>query len=217
MQIELKRIAFSEQLSEETLAFSADVYINGYKAGYASNNGHGGSTDYRSYDEKGRSLINEAEKYCKSLPPEVSEDIVIDGKPMVTEMTLEYFIDNLIQKHVENKALKAFNQKIDKYAKNGIVYGIENVEFGTVKFAHRSIEELLNKPEGQELLKRTIINSVLPELHANPGYKILNKNIPQDIIDSAILHGKNAQLIKQKKREIKPPDKPGKQRSAKRK
>lgn len=47
MKIELKKIHFSEQLSEETHAFTANIYINGTHAGYAKNNGRGGATYYQ--------------------------------------------------------------------------------------------------------------------------------------------------------------------------
>jgi hypothetical protein len=44
MKVELKRLQISERLSKETIAFAADVWINGKKAGYAENEGHGGNT-----------------------------------------------------------------------------------------------------------------------------------------------------------------------------
>lgn len=205
MQIELKKISVSERLSEETLAFTADLYINRYKAGFTSNNGHGGSTDYSHYDDKGRSLIKAAEEYCKSLPPDVHADILVDGKPMVIDMTLESFIDNLVGKHMEEKSTKAFNRKLDKHAETGIVYGIENKEFRVVKFLSRSIAELLSTDQGKDILKMTIVRKVLPEMQQKPEYKILNKNIPQDLTDSAMLLSPIIQLAKQKEREIKPP------------
>jgi hypothetical protein len=204
MQIELKRISVSMRLSEETVAFVADLYINRYKAGYASNHGRGDSTDYISYDAKGRTLIKAAEEYCQSLPPEVQSDVVIDGKPMVIAMTLEYFIDKLLSKHLDDKSLKAFNRKLDKQAETGIVYGIENKEFRTMKFLTRSIGDLLSTDQGRDLLEKTIVRKVLPEMEANPEYKILNRNIPQEIIDSALSISPIIQSRKQKERQVKP-------------
>ena len=46
MKIEIKNIKHSPSLSEETNAFTADIYVNGVKAGSAMNRGHGGCTDY---------------------------------------------------------------------------------------------------------------------------------------------------------------------------
>lgn len=45
MKIELKNVSYSARLSEETSAFTADVWIDGKKAGYARNHGTGGDTD----------------------------------------------------------------------------------------------------------------------------------------------------------------------------
>lgn len=57
MKIELKNIHHSPQLSEETLAFTANLYINGTHVGYAKNHGRGGTTHYQAKDEKGKLLI----------------------------------------------------------------------------------------------------------------------------------------------------------------
>ena len=68
MKIELKSIKFSEAMSEETNAFTANLYINGKKVGYCKNQGHGGCTDYNADEPKFRTIIAEAEAYCKALP-----------------------------------------------------------------------------------------------------------------------------------------------------
>ena len=44
MEITSKNISHNERLSEETNCFSATIYIDGKKAGEASNHGHGGPT-----------------------------------------------------------------------------------------------------------------------------------------------------------------------------
>jgi hypothetical protein len=44
MKIELKRFTTNARLSQETTAFAADVWVDGKKAGFARNDGHGGST-----------------------------------------------------------------------------------------------------------------------------------------------------------------------------
>ena len=45
MNIELRKVKVVESLSDETTCFSADVYIDGVKVGFASNRGEGGPTD----------------------------------------------------------------------------------------------------------------------------------------------------------------------------
>lgn len=45
MKIEIKRLKVNHRLSEETLNFSADIYVDGKKVGWAGNHGTGGETD----------------------------------------------------------------------------------------------------------------------------------------------------------------------------
>ena len=47
MHIELRKLAISKTLSEETTAYTAEIWINGVKAFAASNHGHGGCDMYR--------------------------------------------------------------------------------------------------------------------------------------------------------------------------
>lgn len=57
MKIELKNVQYYPRLSQETNAFTANLYINVVHAGLASNEGHGGPTSYQAKDETGRGLI----------------------------------------------------------------------------------------------------------------------------------------------------------------
>jgi len=110
MKIELKNIKFSEAMSEETNAFTADLFINGKKVGYCKNQGHGGCTDYNSYEPENRKVIQEAEAYFKSLPKVKEEKYNFEYQP-----TLEYAIDEQLEnwlkaryeKKMERKMLKA--------------------------------------------------------------------------------------------------------------
>lgn len=49
MKLELKKVTFSEALSEETNAFTADVYLDGKLVATAKNTGQGGDTDIHAY------------------------------------------------------------------------------------------------------------------------------------------------------------------------
>lgn len=46
MKIEIRNLKVAEFLSEETLAYSATIYVDGAKAFHASNQGHGGPDSY---------------------------------------------------------------------------------------------------------------------------------------------------------------------------
>jgi hypothetical protein len=118
MKIELKRISFSERMSEETNCFSADLYINGKKVGYCENRGCGGCTDYNGNTEEDRKLIKEAEAYCKALPKVRSEELNIEY-----DMTLEHFIDDLLQAHLIAKDEERVAKKMQKIYATSICYG----------------------------------------------------------------------------------------------
>ena len=46
MAITVKNVKIHQELSEETLCFSASVYFNGKRVGVAKNRGRGGCNDY---------------------------------------------------------------------------------------------------------------------------------------------------------------------------
>lgn len=179
MKIELKNIHFSEQLSEETNAFSANLYIDGIKAGTTSNRGHGGPTDYYPVNEKGKQLIKEAEEYCKGLPPEKFE---VEGKEYTLDSNLEQFIDNLLNKHLQEKDLQKFRRQMDKAMEQSIVVGVPDQSYSALKFK-MPIGMLVVHPNGPNVLKDVITKRVIPNL--KEGERILNTNIPEKILQDA--------------------------------
>jgi hypothetical protein len=179
MKIELKGIHYSAQLSEETAAFSASLYINGYKAGTASNQGHGGNTNYTPISEKGKTLIKEAETYCRSLPPKRYN---IGGKEHLLDMDLELYIDNLLNDYLKNKDLQQFRKKIEKYAADHIVIGIPDQSFRTLRLKF-PVDFLLVHPQGESALTSIIRAKIIPNLTENE--KVLNNNIPEKVLKKA--------------------------------
>jgi len=101
MKIELKNVHFSEHLSEETNAFTADVYVNGLKCGYAKNDGQGGCTYIGAYlTPDSRSIMDKAENYCLTLP-----DINIGSEtdPFMVKSNMETVVDNLFELWLKKK------------------------------------------------------------------------------------------------------------------
>lgn len=96
MKLELKNIKHCPSLSEETEAFTADLWINGKKIAYCKNDGQGGCTYYNTYDPSLRPLLKEAEEFCKSLPP-------YEGNFGSIKMDLEFKIDLLLSEWFEAK------------------------------------------------------------------------------------------------------------------
>lgn len=120
MKIELKKIKIAEHMSEETTAFTADIYVNGKKVGYAKNDGCGGCTDYHPYEGK-RSIIEAAEKHCLTLPDQ-KFDMEGGRDPFVVKMSLENLIDQLIEDELKKKDKK----KLEKKMVNHIMWGKPN-------------------------------------------------------------------------------------------
>lgn len=108
MKIELKNVKFSEHLSEETNAFTADIYVNGVKAGYAKNSGHGGCTDCRAHFEH-KDLFAQAEKFLSSLPPKK-----LPGYTFELESNMENLVDELFEKWLKEKDNKKLEKKMER-------------------------------------------------------------------------------------------------------
>lgn len=134
MKIELKKISFSERQSDETNCFVADLYINGKKVGTCDNGGRGGPTDYHGDSPANNAIIKEAEKYCKALPKVRSEALDFEY-----DMTLEHFIDELLEAHLKGKE----EAKRMKLYMKGICFGIPNgMSYQTVSWSGRTLAQI---------------------------------------------------------------------------
>jgi len=87
MKFEIKKLSVQERLSEETLCFSADIWVDGKKIGEVTNRGHGGCNNYYWHDAvKGKEL----EDYAKRTVTKYNFDqldILIGG--MIATMQAE--------------------------------------------------------------------------------------------------------------------------------
>jgi hypothetical protein len=175
MKIKLRNVHVDLRLSEETNAFTADLFIDGTHVGTAGNSGHGEMTTCRAKDKKGVELIRKAEVWCEQLPPEVVKDD--DGSTHSYTISLDYYLDRLIDEHIAKREQARF----EKLMGNSILFGIPGgVEFRRIKFK-RPIRDLLKTEAGFAALKRVFLKQILPALGQRD--KIQNTNIPQEIID----------------------------------
>lgn len=161
MKIELKKIKISEHMSEETTAFTAEIYINGVNAGYAKNDGHGGNTDYRShYDEDkrkndlNRELIAMAERHCLSLPPIKYSSPFSKSGIGTMEMNLENFIDELISAELKKKDEAKLNKKIQKLCEKALVYGLKGGDSYRIMDFKRPLKDIAFTNVGKETIQR---------------------------------------------------------------
>jgi len=95
MKIELKRFTTNARLSQETIAFAADVWVNGKKVGHAENDGHGGNTLVH-LDPAIRAAVEAYGK--KSIPAEFSAS---------TNGT-EWIVDQLVEAEMKKRDEKKF-------------------------------------------------------------------------------------------------------------
>lgn len=179
MEIELRNIQVFERLSEETTAFAATIYIDGVRAGEAKNEGQGGNTFYQALNEKGRTLIREAEKYCESLPPRLVKGSEFGGKDFSVAMDFEGFIDNLVMNHLIAKDLAKFQRKMENAMQNGIVVGVPDSEFRVWKLK-LPIAHFMSNDKSAQQLRRLVEDKVVPDLKT--GEFILNNNFPVEFV-----------------------------------
>lgn len=174
MKLELKNIKLNMGFSEETICFKADLYVNGKKVAYASNDGRGGCTHYNVYSAELRPLLKQAEDYCKSLPSTLS---TYGEKTFEIKSCLELWIDEIVYKLSNKKDDEKFEKKKQKNMLTHICYGTDK---GYKMVGWKlTIAEMVAHPQG-----RVILFTKLNDLK-NAGETILNTNIPQGFLELA--------------------------------
>lgn len=181
MNIELRNIQIQNRQSEETIAFTASLYIDGKKVGYAKNSGNGGCTDYgpdNYHDNQSKEAINNAELYCAGLAPNKFE---YEGQHFENPSSLEVVIDRIIDEFWQEKEAKRFKNKIAKDQLTAILIGNEHGYkkiYWPVKGQRKilTIAELLSTTHGTQLIKNAINKEVV-----EPGTSVLNTNIPDNL------------------------------------
>ena len=164
MKIEIKNIKVAEHLSEETTAFTADIFVNGKKAGYARNDGRGGDTDCNAYPEQ-RELLRQAADYCLTLPPRILKSSFAELGEIEVKMNLTEFVDEAIDKHLAAKEQK----KLEKRMVNSLLIGVPGGNsYKQISF-NKPLSEIL------PLQLQTYVNKYKKEM--KEGEKFLNTNL----------------------------------------
>lgn len=169
MKIELKKLKHYERLSEETNAFSADLYADGNFVATCRNDGRGGPIDF---DNHGigvdKSLLGLCETYCKSLPPVVFE--YGDNQKSELPMNLELFVGDLVEESLRSKELLKFRKRMEKDFLKYICYGTET-SYRSIGWKNYTIAQLIGTPVGNKMIQTRV--DVLKE----KGETILNTNL----------------------------------------
>lgn len=184
MTIELRNLQIQDRQSEETTAFTASLYVDGRRIGYAKNSGRGGMTDYgvdNYHDERLKEILKKAEAYCESLEP---NRFVHDGVKYENPSSLETVIDNIVDAAWQEKEDKRFKKLMLTHQKDCIIIGVPNTgEYGRIKLGDRkyphTVASLLGHETGRIALKNTIAKI---KKGLKPTERILNTNIPEDLL-----------------------------------
>lgn len=115
MKIELRRYSSNARLSEETIAYSADVYVDGVKVGHSSNHGTGGPDNVVIPDAKMRAKV---EAFVKAQPP-VRTDF--SDEPLT--MTMDLFFGLLAEAEENKKEDKKRQRSQEKFKAKFAKYG----------------------------------------------------------------------------------------------
>jgi hypothetical protein len=110
MKCEVKNVKIHNDMSEETMCFSAVLYIDGKKAADVSNRGHGGCHLFYWMEP----LEAEFKRFCESLPPIKTEmgDLPMDMDGYVDELVIDFDERKRLKRHCKTSTL--FRLKTDK-------------------------------------------------------------------------------------------------------
>ncbi|MFK4048031.1 hypothetical protein ACI2KH_24175 [Roseomonas mucosa] len=100
MKIELRSVSYNAALSEETINFHADIWIDGRKAGFAHNHGTGGNTNVQP-----NTLRQRLDEYGKTLP-QMDIGTATGGEPRMITQDAEWIVDSLLTEWIVRRDLK---------------------------------------------------------------------------------------------------------------
>lgn len=166
MKIEIKNLRHYSEMSQETNAFTCDLFVDGKKIGYCRNTGCGGPTDYYAFDGK-KDILLSAEEYAKTLP---DIEFEYNNEKHYFKSTLENFIDEEVEKQLKEKEDKKYAKKLQKDCEKSICYEIPN-GYALITWKNYTIIQLLSTPIGIKTIQKKV-----DELKAS-GKIILNTNL----------------------------------------
>lgn len=163
MKVVLKNVKYYESISEETNAFTANVYVDGKLCGFAKNDGHGGDT-YVSANPDQRELFEKVSEFLKTQP---DVNIGTEEKPYYIKNCLDSKADELFEKWLRAKEEK----KIQNHCKKGLVYKTPE-GYEVAKWGKYTIDFMLLHPSLNKVLYDAVKEA------KDKGYEIVNTNIP---------------------------------------
>lgn len=158
MKIELRNIKYAAFASEETSCFEATIYVDGIKAGRASNQGHGGPTDIDPHQ-----LSERLDAYGATLP-QVDLGEELGDRRMMTQDG-EWIVDQLLGAWLTERDLKRVLGRKILYVNDGKV-------FETKSYPKSKLGQLLAEPvKVRTALKSEQVLNLMPFAEALEIYK----------------------------------------------
>lgn len=138
---QLKNVKEYKALSEETIAFSANLYKNNKKVASCRNDGRGGCNDVDWESE------SERQSFTQYISKQPSETIQFGNESMELMMSEDMFISNLLHKYLEKKDDE---NQIKKSIKKGYQLVIKEISDFRVTYHSGNNKDqakaILNKP-----------------------------------------------------------------------
>jgi hypothetical protein len=172
MKIEVKNIKINKSFSEETICFTADVFVNGVKTAYAKNDGRGGCTWINNYEGKAE-LLKQAEAFAKTLPSHFYE---YGDRKMEIESTLDGIVDTAVDNKFNEGERARFEKTLKKHMETDFCFGVPNSgAYKRIGYGKHTLARVVmtNRIQAQKLLDR-----IRKEECIN-GVEILNTNLTE--------------------------------------
>lgn len=141
MKLELKKIAYSAALSDDSNAFTADVFIDGVKRATARNQGNGGPTDLHAYakprqspqgdeayfkEKKGNQVFIDQYEAWAAQQPEIETNLPTEGGGKFTyPHTLEADVDLLLEEYLKAQFAKKDAARLQRMCQQNWVFSLK--------------------------------------------------------------------------------------------
>ena len=117
MNLELKSVKYTAWMSEETLCFTANLYVDGKVFAEVSSQGHGGSTDFRPHSKFKLNTtegampfyrqLKEVEAHCEAMPNLEPCELFAEGLPMCLELWCNMEVEAFLARRDMKRKLKS--------------------------------------------------------------------------------------------------------------
>lgn len=122
MHIELRKIKHAAFLSEETNAYTADLYVDGKLTAHVGNDGHGGCDHQHPAKGKTYDDVKRVDDWVKANHPPRTTDLMLEGKPFVMDVDLEVLCGELLTDHLISRDLTRTLKRTIAFVRGGKIY-----------------------------------------------------------------------------------------------